>query len=307
MSSSSVGGVGGPAGTCCEREVLMKRFWPPKSWARSPMVQGGGVSGLRWECVGVGGIEVGEQFIMARSASWSASEGEGASKEKSRKRAAMAGGGGVLGVLGALQCWVCCCSVGCIAVLGVLGVLAMLLGCWAVVLVVHYLSVLVERGSKGAAAVEELCVPVVERSARCPATQYSRVRAAVVIKASCTAAKGPGALPLVWSLNGLTGGRLIGPATQLGPLKTTGLARRGAPAFHRPLYAFARTTGRSRRWRPLDTTGDHWAPLGTTGARGDDGRWQCCMPALLQGCACSSRPPGHRVRGEGSLKRERLR
>lgn len=36
------------------------------------------------------GSEVGEQFIRARSASWSASDGEGALKEKSRKRAAMA-------------------------------------------------------------------------------------------------------------------------------------------------------------------------------------------------------------------------
>lgn len=33
------------------------------------------------------GMEVGEQFMSALSAAWSASDGEGASKEKSRKRA----------------------------------------------------------------------------------------------------------------------------------------------------------------------------------------------------------------------------
>ena len=53
-------------------------------------MHGGGVMGRPYRCSGVGGIDVGEQFMRARSASWSASDGEGASKEKSRKSAMMA-------------------------------------------------------------------------------------------------------------------------------------------------------------------------------------------------------------------------
>ena len=48
------------------------------------------MSGLLYACSDVVNTEVGEQFISARSASWSASNGEGAPKEKSRKRFAMA-------------------------------------------------------------------------------------------------------------------------------------------------------------------------------------------------------------------------
>jgi hypothetical protein len=93
--SSSLGGVGGPAVTGCERDVLMKRFCPPMSWARSPIVHGGGVGGLLYEYGWLGdvGMDVGEQFMKARSASCSASDGEGAAKEKSRKSAVMVVGG----------------------------------------------------------------------------------------------------------------------------------------------------------------------------------------------------------------------
>jgi hypothetical protein len=69
----------------------MKRFCPPMSWVRSPIVHGGGVGGLLYEYGWLGdvGMDVGEQFMKARSASCSASDGEGAAKEKSRKSAVM--------------------------------------------------------------------------------------------------------------------------------------------------------------------------------------------------------------------------
>lgn len=51
-------------------------------------MHGGGVGGLL-QGVGVAGMDVGEQFISARSASWSTSDGAGRSKEKLRKRVAM--------------------------------------------------------------------------------------------------------------------------------------------------------------------------------------------------------------------------
>ena len=55
-------------------------------------MHGGGVGGLLYELgwwLGDLGMDVGEQFIQARSASCSASDGEGAAKEKSRKSAVM--------------------------------------------------------------------------------------------------------------------------------------------------------------------------------------------------------------------------